>query len=242
MGGCSSRHFGITLMLNLERSSLGTRLLIFILQLEAQKVLKIWEQTFLMKRYTGRFFSMWKKSKMGFSGSVYSSSFFWMSDFHIHLLMRTKSNTSYLLSAWHAREGRWFQSISFDWKKQAHSSYFTKSVVEGDLDGGRGGVEWGWIIGYKDTWQGPELEIAKIEGTSKCLSVFAFFLCIASILLVQPASSTFTICSALHSFRFLLVHGILSQSDFAASWLGVLVSNCRISQKGNWLAQIIILS
>ena len=123
MGGCSSRHFGITLMLNLERSSLGTRLLIFILQLEAQKVLKIWEQTFLMKRYTGRFFSMWKKSKMGFSGSVYSSSFFWMSDFHIHLLMRTKSNTSYLLSAWHAREGRWHWRWSLSQRSQGSAAW-----------------------------------------------------------------------------------------------------------------------
>lgn len=87
-----------------------------------------------------------------------------------------------------------------------------------------GGLSQGYMAGTRtgnsqDKWQ--------------CLSVFAFFLCIASILLVQPASSTFSICSALHSFRFLLVHGILSQSDFAASWLGVLVSNCRISQKGN---------
>lgn len=82
-------------MLNLERSSLGNRLLIFILQLEAQNVLKIREQTFLMKCTLEDFF-LCEKSKMGFSGSLHSSSFFRMSDFHIHLLMRTKSNTSYL--------------------------------------------------------------------------------------------------------------------------------------------------
>lgn len=77
--------------------------------------------------------------------------------------------------------------VSFDGKKRAHSSYFTKLVVEGDSDRGTGG--------YRDTWQGPELETPRIEGTSKykCLSVFAFFLCIVSMLLFQPASSAFTL-------------------------------------------------
>lgn len=95
MSSCPCRHFRIMLMLNLERSSLGYRLLTFILQLGAQKFLKIREQTFLMKRTLEDFF-LCAKTKMGFSGSVHSSSFFLMSDFHIHLLMRTKINTSYL--------------------------------------------------------------------------------------------------------------------------------------------------
>lgn len=39
-----------------------------------------------------------------------------------------------------------------------------------------------------------------------------------------------------------MVYGILSQSDFAANWLSILVSHCQISKKDTLLAQIMILS
>lgn len=39
-----------------------------------------------------------------------------------------------------------------------------------------------------------------------------------------------------------MVYGILSQSDFAANWLSILVSHCQISKKGILLAQIVILN
>lgn len=137
---------------------------------------------------------------------------------------------------------RLFQSVSFGWRNKDTLKLLPKISRERFNWGGQEGIR---IHSRDRNWKPPGLK-ADLDTTVVVSLLFFFFFSFFFALSPSPIPSFLNLYSLsvlfLSSFSLHMVHGILSQSDFAANWLSVLVSPCQVSKKGIWLAQIIILS